>query len=129
VGDQLLKIVAARLGRAVRAEDMMSRLGGDEFACLIADCHDRDDLGHLARKLLNVVSAPMQIGTTQVTVGLSIGIAIGPDDGDTAEALIRSADTAMYRAKRARAGYAFFDQPTELLYAHQRARASLVHSH
>jgi diguanylate cyclase len=109
-GDELLKIVAARLARAVRAGDMVGRLGGDEFACLLADSLNREQLTQLASKLVDAVSAPLQVGPLKLTVRPSIGIAICPTDGITAEALLKSADTAMYRAKRHQCGYAFFDQ-------------------
>jgi diguanylate cyclase len=111
-GDELLRVVAARLSRAVRAGDMVSRLGGDEFGCLLADAGGREQLGHRARKLLEAVSAPLQIGAVQLTVRPSIGIAVGPADGATAEALLKSADLAMYQAKRQGSGYAFFEART-----------------
>jgi diguanylate cyclase (GGDEF)-like protein len=107
IGDELLRIVAARLARAVRTEDMVSRLGGDEFACLLAESPPRDHLARLACKLFDTVSAPLQIGPLKLTVRPSIGMAIWPTDGATAAALLASADTAMYRAKRQHEGYAF----------------------
>ncbi|MDH3438625.1 MAG: GGDEF domain-containing protein [Betaproteobacteria bacterium] len=110
-GDELLRIVAARLSRAVRAEDVMSRLGGDEFACLIAELPTRDELGHLVSKLLDAVSSPLTIGSLTLSVRISIGIATYPADGTTAEALLKSADGAMYHAKRNRKGFAFCDPP------------------
>jgi diguanylate cyclase (GGDEF)-like protein len=106
-GDELLRIVAVRLARAVREEDMVSRLGGDEFGCLLADVPGRPQLCHLACKLFDAVSAPVIIGKLRLTVSPSIGIAICPTEGTTAEALLKSADGAMYRAKRDRTGYAF----------------------
>jgi diguanylate cyclase len=109
IGDKLLQIVAARLSRTVRAGDMVSRLGGDEFACLIAGVADRVQLAHLAEKLFEAVSAPLGIGALELVVRPSIGIAVYPSDGTTAERLIESADTAMYRAKRTGAGHAFVD--------------------
>jgi diguanylate cyclase (GGDEF)-like protein len=109
-GDELLRIIAARLARAIRAEDMVSRLGGDEFACLLSDLPSREHLCHLACKLFDAVSAPVQIGALKLSVHPSIGIATCPADGATAETLLKSADTAMYRAKRHQTGYAFFDQ-------------------
>lgn len=110
-GDEVLKIVAARLARAVRADDMMSRIGGDEFACLPAAFLDQEQLSHLARKLIDVVSAPLTIRTLRLVVHASIGIATYPTDGTTAQALLKSADAAMYRAKRDGTGYAFLDRP------------------
>ena len=107
-GDELLRIVAARLSRSVRAGDVVSRIGGDEFACLLAGVPERDQLCSLARKLFLAVSAPFKIGTLQLTVRPSIGIATSPADGDTSDLLFKRADVAMYRAKRHQTGYAFF---------------------
>lgn len=107
IGDKLLQIVAARLARTVRAGDMVSRLGGDEFACLIEGVVDRAQLGLLADKLFEAVAAPLVIGTLELVVRPSIGIAVCPSDGHTAERLLESADAAMYRAKRTGAGHAF----------------------
>jgi diguanylate cyclase len=109
VGDELLRIVASRLARAVRAEDVVSRLGGDEFACLMINLPDREQLSHLACKLFDAVSAPVKIGPHALAVRPSIGISMCPDDGTTAEALLRHADAAMYHAKRNGSGYAFFE--------------------
>ncbi len=110
VGDELLHVVASRLTRAVRAEDVVSRLGNEGFACLLTELPGREQLGHLACKLFDAVAAPVRIGMHQLTVSPSIGIAMCPTDGSTAEALLRSADAAMFHAKRERSGYAFFDQ-------------------
>jgi len=108
-GDEMLRIVAARLAQSVRAEDMVSRIGGDEFACLLAGMRSRAQLRLLAQKLFEAVAAPVQIGTLELCVCPSIGIASYPADGATTDALLRSADAAMYRAKRHNARYAFFD--------------------
>lgn len=113
MGDKLLRIVAARLTRAVRSDDMVSRLGGDEFACLIQNPLDRGQLVSLARKMFEAVSAPLTVGELDLTVRPSIGIAVYPADGTTAEALLESADAAMYRAKRDRTGHALFDLQTD----------------
>ena len=112
-GDDLLKIVAARLRAALRAQDVVSRLGGDEFACLLTDLLNREQLAHLACKLFDTVSAPMQIGESALIVRPSIGIVTCPVDGSTAAALLKHADTAMYCAKREQTGYAFFSEPAE----------------
>ncbi|WP_397532951.1 diguanylate cyclase domain-containing protein [Roseateles sp.] len=108
VGDELLRIVATRLNRVVRSEDMISRLGGDEFACLRACGSTRSQLEELAAKLFDAVAAPMKIGPLQLSVRASIGIALCPADGASVAELIRHADAAMYRAKRERSRYAFF---------------------
>lgn len=110
IGDEMLRIVAARLTGALRGDDFVGRLGGDEFACLLSmvpPCATR--LDQLARELFDAVSAPFQLGELQLTVRPSIGIAVWPADGTTSDVLLRHADAAMYRAKRARTGHAFFD--------------------
>ena len=113
-GDELLKIVAARLARAVRAHDLVSRVGGDEFACLLLDVPSREQLSHMACKLLDAVAAPIKLGELELTVRTSIGIATNTDPCASAAVLIRSADAAMYVAKRRKCGYAFFDERAEL---------------
>ena len=109
IGDELLKLVGARLSRTVRAGDMVSRLGDDEFACLPADPMDSDQLSRLARKLFDAVSGPFRIGMLEITVRPSIGIAISPAHGTTTQVLLERAEDAMYRAKENHAGFAFFD--------------------
>lgn len=113
VGDELLRVVASRLARAVRADDMASRLSGDEFACLLNNLPKREELSRVACKLFDVIAAPVKIGPHELTMHASIGIARCPTDGDTAEALLGNADAAMYQAKRKRSGYAFFDQRSQ----------------
>lgn len=113
-GDELLRIVAARLARALRAEDLVGRLGGDEFACLIADMPGPQALEQLARKLYDTVAAPLSIGPLRLDVRPSIGIAMCPRDADTAAALLRCADAAMYRAKRLQLGHAFFEAEADM---------------
>ena len=114
-GDEVLRIVATRLRHAVRAGDLVGRLGGDEFACLLtlAKLADRDQIAQLARKLMLAVAAPMRLQHLPPGVVLrvrpSIGIVVGPADGDNAAALLRHADAAMYRAKRSRIGPLFYD--------------------
>ena len=112
-GDELLRIVATRLRWALRAQDMVGRLGGDEFACLVSELVNRDQLVHLACKLFDTVSAPVQIGRCRLIVRPSIGISTHPADGATTTALLNKADIAMYRAKRDQTGYAFFGDRAE----------------
>jgi diguanylate cyclase len=108
-GDDLLKIVAARLTRAVRSEDLVSRMAGDEFTCFLVDFPSRTHLDHIASKVFDLVSAPCQIGKVNIVVRPSIGIAVGPDDGCTVNELLQNADAAMYRAKKNKMGHVFFD--------------------
>jgi diguanylate cyclase (GGDEF)-like protein len=109
-GDELLKMIAGRLAVAARAEDMLSRLGNDKFACLVPGLSKRDELSDFANKLLGVVSAPFEIGVLHFCMRPSIGIAIYPGDGTSAEALLLNAEFAMYRAKQNDTGYAFVDE-------------------
>ncbi len=108
IGDELLVQVAKRLRSAIRDEDTVSRLGGDEFVLLFPGT-DADGAGHVAEKLLELTAAPYALGTHELAITFSIGIAVHPSDGATAELLSMSADTAMYRAKQTgRNTYRFF---------------------
>lgn len=107
VGDQVLRITAARLTGAVRQCDTVVRLGGDEFVCLLQNVVDAAPLRMLCSKLVDALSAPMQIGVLQLLVRPSIGLAVCRAHGDTADSLLTLADQAMYTAKRRGSGFAF----------------------
>jgi diguanylate cyclase (GGDEF)-like protein len=98
-GDSLLKIIAERLRESVRGADTVARLGGDEFVILLAEVASEEDVGKVAKKILDNITAPFQIGDREITVTASLGISIYPWDGEDEETLIRNADIAMYRAK------------------------------
>lgn len=108
VGDEVLRIAAARLSAAVRHGDLVVRLGGDEFACLLQGVADTAPLRLLCAKLLEAVSRPMKVAHLQLLVCPSIGVAICPQHGTAAEDLLACADAAMYAAKRERCGFAFY---------------------
>jgi len=108
-GDELLGVIAARLTRAIRSDDMVGRMGGDEFVCLLMGIRDRPQLSRLACKVYDTVSAPVKLGELVISVRPSIGVAVFPEGGRTCDTLLRSADRAMYQAKRERTGYAFFE--------------------
>lgn len=110
VGDEVLRITAARLSAAVRHGDMVVRLGGDEFACLLQGVADPAPLRQLCAKLLEAVSCPMKIDSLQLLVRPSIGIATCTQAGTTAENLLARADAAMYAAKRGQSGFAFYGE-------------------
>jgi diguanylate cyclase (GGDEF)-like protein/PAS domain S-box-containing protein len=101
VGDELLKAIAARLQASLREEDSIARMGGDEFTVLLADLKTPDAAAKIAQKVLDTVALPLQIEGTELFITTSIGIALFPSDGDTAEGLLANADHAMYRAKDA----------------------------
>ncbi|MHB1677129.1 MAG: GGDEF/EAL domain-containing response regulator [Sulfuriferula sp.] len=111
VGDQLLQSVAKRLMASVRSSDTVCRQGGDEFVILLADIEHAKDAAFSAQKILTALTAPHRIGETDLTVTVSIGISIYPDNGLDADTLIKSADTTMYHAKEnGRNNYQFFEQ-------------------
>ncbi len=101
VGDELLKTVGTRLLASLREEDSIARMGGDEFTVLLADLRTPDHAAKIAQKVLETVAQPQKINGTELFITTSIGIALFPSDGDTAEALLANADHAMYRAKDA----------------------------
>ncbi len=98
-GDELLRTVAERLTAGVRSSDTVSRLGGDEFVILLDGLRGPEDVTRVAQKILETIKAPMTINGREVRVGGSIGISVYPGDGENVEELMKSADTAMYRAK------------------------------
>ncbi len=98
-GDQLLRLVARRLGECVRSSDLVARLGGDEFTLLIRDIQAPDDLFPLAEKILDALSQPFVLGAHTVRISASMGAAFYPQDGEGDSELLRAADLAMYAAK------------------------------
>ena len=98
-GDLVLKTVAERLRGCVRSADTLARIGGDEFVVLLEGCRSRADAEIVAGKIATAVSAPFALADGDAEISCSIGIAFHPSDGETAEALLRNADKAMYRAK------------------------------
>ena len=100
VGDQLLVQFAQRLKAAVRASDTVCRQGGDEFVVLLPGLDGAGPACGVARKILASVNTPFLLAGRDVRIGLSGGIALYPEHGDTIDALSRHADSAMYAAKR-----------------------------
>jgi diguanylate cyclase (GGDEF)-like protein len=116
VGDLLLKSVADRLRQCIRDTDMVARLGGDEFAIVQAGASQPTDATALASRLIEAISAPYELGSHQITIGLSIGIALAPGDGLDPDQLLKNADMALYRAKSEGHGlYRFFEPEMDAL--------------
>jgi diguanylate cyclase (GGDEF)-like protein/PAS domain S-box-containing protein len=109
-GDILLCEVAARLRRVIRPGDIIARLGGDEFVIAAHCAKGKNAAARIGEKLLDVLTAPINIAGQDMIIGASIGISLFPCDGRTKEQLFQAADTAMYRAKAAgRNRYRFFE--------------------
>jgi diguanylate cyclase (GGDEF)-like protein/PAS domain S-box-containing protein len=110
-GDHLLKGVASRLCRAVRASDTVARLGGDEFVVLVPGICAADECIHVAEKMIDALATPFPFEGRMLHITPSIGICLHPDDGADVETLMRHADAAMYHAKASgRNNYQFFTQ-------------------
>ncbi|CAM3775096.1 putative signaling protein [Pseudomonas reidholzensis] len=99
-GDKLLRALGKRLRRELREHDTLARLGGDEFAVVLTSLDNPEAACVTARRLIEAIAPPFQIEGHQFTVGVSIGIALSPDDHDQAEQLLGYADMALYEAKR-----------------------------
>jgi diguanylate cyclase (GGDEF)-like protein/PAS domain S-box-containing protein len=114
-GDNLLQSVARRLLASVREADTVSRQGGDEFVILLSETINPEGAATSAKKILLSLSGPHSIGGLDLHIDGSMGISVYPGDGEDAEALIKSADTAMYHAKEnGRNNFQFFEMQMNL---------------
>ena len=109
VGDRLLQQVAQRLTTLLREVDVVVRLGGDEFSVLLTTAHE-NHAEEIAKKIINDFNNVFVVDDTPLYIGISIGIAVYPQHGNTSQILQQRADVAMYVAKRNRMGYAVYDQ-------------------
>jgi diguanylate cyclase (GGDEF)-like protein/PAS domain S-box-containing protein len=100
VGDEVLKELGSRLRKGLRATDTAARIGGDEFAWIMPRVTNKDGVRRTVRKRLAAVQKPLAAGREKIAVGVSAGIALYPEDGRSADALMRHADAAMYSVKR-----------------------------
>jgi diguanylate cyclase (GGDEF)-like protein/PAS domain S-box-containing protein len=108
-GDELLKSVAHRLRLCMRAGDTLARKGGDEFTVLLPDMLKAEDVTVIAEKILNALNAPFVVNGQDVHITASIGIAVLPRDGETADILLKNADIAMYKVKsNGKNGFKYF---------------------
>jgi diguanylate cyclase (GGDEF)-like protein len=119
-GDALLRAVADRLRSIVRGSDVVGRFGGDEFVVLQYPLGELDESAALAEQIVEVLGRPFQINGHQIVVGASVGIAVAPRDGDSADLLLKNADMALYRVKlNGRGSWQFFEQGMDVK-AHAR---------
>ena len=109
-GDELLRLVAARLLASVRDGDTVARLGGDEFVMILADPVAEDEVARVIARILDQFALPIELGGRELTISCSIGASLYPRDGEDAETLMRNADAAMRRAKAAGRGQFQFYQ-------------------
>ena len=124
-GDALLTQVAQRLERTVDKVGRVGRLGGDEFQVIIPGAPRREELAQLSQLIIENLSHPYSIDGMSAVIGVSIGIALSPDDGVTSEALIRNADLALYAAKDGGRGRYHFYAPD--LHSDAEERRQLEH--
>lgn len=99
IGDELIRVVGARIHACSRMRDTVARVGGDKFAVLIEDIANNEAASMIAQKLLVSIAAPIKTSSRMLSVTASIGIAVYPDDGIAEHALLKNSDTAMYFAK------------------------------
>ena len=120
-GDQLLTQVTERLSTRVREGDTLARVGGDEFILILDQIAKPSDAASVAEDMIQTLSSPFKLfDTHEIFIGVSIGIAFYPDDGDEAYELVKYADTAMYQAKKAgRNAYHFYTKQLSIA-ANQR---------
>lgn len=112
VGDEVLRKVAERLKSRLRESDLLARLGGDEFTVVLPQLHDEMDASQVAQAIVTSMSTPMEVEGYDIRIGASVGIALFPQDGESAAKLIKHADVAMYQAKEhGRGGFCFFEAP------------------
>ncbi|PUA18000.1 bifunctional diguanylate cyclase/phosphodiesterase [Glaciimonas sp. PCH181] len=121
-GDQVLNAFVLRIRQTLRPRDMLARLSGDDFVVL-SDVAQTADAGRIAANLIELLGRPLHVPSHEVHVTVSIGISVYPNDGDTAEALLASADIAMsYVKQHGRNNYHFF---TSEMHARNRDRVDL----
>ena len=122
-GDQMLKIVAARLKELLRKSDTAARLGGDEFLLLLPEMLRGEHAGVVAQRVLEAVREPIRLDGHELRPSASIGISVYPRDGEDAEALIKKADLAMYHAKREGRNNYFWYTPDTMAGGFERGMA------
>ncbi|MEO9243500.1 putative bifunctional diguanylate cyclase/phosphodiesterase [Pseudomonas inefficax] len=133
-GDELLKVIASHIKAATRNHDLVARFGGDEF-CVVTSLNNRDEARHLAQRIMQRMKEPIDLGGRRMVMTTSIGISIFPDDGTTAEELLKHADLALYQSKgNGRNSLNFFNdtlktQASIALQLEEELRVALLEEH
>ena len=122
VGDELLVEVAKRLGANLRNGDLLARLGGDEFVCVLENLDAPEEAARVAEKLIGHMAQKFSLRSHDFSISASIGISLYPDDGADTDNLLRSADTAMYQAKKMGRNTHHFYTPEMTQHARERVR-------
>lgn len=120
VGDRLLARVSERLNKVCSKNEICGRIGGDEFAVVVRDVHDSSYMERLSLEIIEALSHPYEVDQHRLYIGASVGSAIAPRDGRTAETLIRSADLALYRSKQEGGGVHHGYEPRLHVHAEER---------
>ncbi|MHC4874288.1 MAG: sensor domain-containing diguanylate cyclase [Planctomycetota bacterium] len=99
-GDEVLKVVSARLHSKLRKTDTLARIGGDEFLAILPDIKSKDNVSNIAENFIKEISQPIKFKENELNVGCSIGISFYPENGKDVESLIKAADDEMYKIKK-----------------------------
>jgi len=125
-GDHLLEQVARCLESIISDEMTAGRLGGDEFALVVPEVESRNELEQMCLALIGALHGPFHYHDQRLVVGASIGVALGPRDGDTIADLVRNADLALYRAKAGNGNEICFYEPAMHQLSEERRRIELA---
>ncbi|MEA2954898.1 MAG: hypothetical protein QOJ58_390, partial [Alphaproteobacteria bacterium] len=119
-GDEFLTQLAARLRRCTRDTDFVARIGGDEFGLIAANITKLDEAFKLAEEIISTFDHPFLIEGREIVGAATIGISLAPRDGNTSNDLLKHADVALYRAKKAGSGAIKFFEPADDASARER---------
>jgi diguanylate cyclase (GGDEF)-like protein/PAS domain S-box-containing protein len=128
LGDELLRTVGREVTMCVRSSDTVSRHGGDEFVVVLSELEHPEDAASGAQKIIAALARPHRLAGHEIHIPVSLGISVYPDDGEDAETLLQSADTALYHAKdQGRDGYQFFKPDLSVRAVERRSIEAGLH--
>jgi len=127
-GDELLIEVATRIAHCINPDDTIARIGGDEFAIIFEDTEQIDRLNNISQRLVEIMKQPFKIGSDSISISLSIGISLYPEDGRENDVLIKHADMAMHHAKKVgKSNFQYFTQSLNDLAKEQLSMEQNLH--